>query len=216
MRIVCGIVFTFLLFVLYWILSEKGVLEIIMDRAVLQEYIARLGPLGPLTVIGMMAGAIVFSPLPSAPVALASGVAFGHTWGTVYIMVGAEIGALVAFTIARLLGYEILHKWFGERLTSNVLGNQNTLMTVVFVSRLIPFVSFDVVSYAAGLTSLALWRFALATLFGLIPASFLLAHFGMEVASADIKRIMVSAIAIGGITLFPVAIKAMKRLRSKN
>jgi uncharacterized membrane protein YdjX (TVP38/TMEM64 family) len=41
-------------------------------------------------------------------------------------------------------------------------------MTIVFVSRLLPFISFDIVSYAAGLTRLAMWRFAVATLAGIV------------------------------------------------
>ena len=88
----------------YWILSQSGLLKILMDSAVLKEQLNGLGFVGPLTVIGLMTGAIVLSPVPSAPIALASGAAFGHFWGTVYVLIGAELGALIAFFIARLLG----------------------------------------------------------------------------------------------------------------
>jgi uncharacterized membrane protein YdjX (TVP38/TMEM64 family) len=43
---------------------------------------------------------------------------------------------------------------------------------IVMALRLITFISFDIVSYASGLTSLKPWRFALATLVGVIPVSF--------------------------------------------
>jgi uncharacterized membrane protein YdjX (TVP38/TMEM64 family) len=58
-------------------------------------------------------------------------------------------------------------------------------MTTVFISRLLPFVSFDLVSYAAGLTVLSFARFALATFTGILPASFLLAHFGSTLSTQN-------------------------------
>lgn len=195
----------------YWLLSETGTLSLILDGAALREHIVRLGPWGPLAIIGLMAIAIVLSPIPSAPIALTAGVAYGHTWGTLYVLIGAEIGALVAFAVARLVGYDVLRRWFGDRLSFGVLGSQNTLMAIVFVTRLLPFLSFDLVSYAAGLTPLTLWRFAVATLAGIVPASFLLAHFGGEMASADTTRITVAVGALGLITLIPAAIHVVRR-----
>ncbi|MFQ5846521.1 MAG: TVP38/TMEM64 family protein [Candidatus Methylomirabilales bacterium] len=207
MRIVVGFVIVIVLAATYALLSKTGALATILDGAALQERIVRLGLFGPLAVIGLMAVAIVLNPIPSAPIALAGGAAFGHTWGTMYVLTGAEIGALIAFAIGRLLGYEVLHRWFGDRLSLGLLGSQNALMAIVFVTRLVPFISFDLVSYAAGLTPLATWRFAVATLAGIAPASFLLAHFGSEMVSADTRRITISVLALGGLTLIPVAVK---------
>lgn len=83
-------------------------------------------------------------------------------------------------------------------------------MGFVFVSRLLPFISFDIVSYAAGLTVLSFWRFALATLAGIVPMSFLLAHFGEEISAGDDRRIMVSVVLLGSITLIPVAVGVVR------
>ncbi len=213
--IITAIVFVILLTGTYWLLWETGSLATICDTNVLEECIARLGLLGPFAIIGLMAGAIVLSPIPSAPIALAAGAAFGHIWGTIYVLIGAEIGALVAFTIARLLGYEVLQRWFKGRLSQRLSGSQNTLMAIVFVTRLVPFISFDVVSYAAGLTPLAAWRFAVATLAGMTPASFILTHFGGEMASADTRRIVISLLVLGGLTLVPVAIRFVWLRRQK-
>ena len=127
--------------------------------------------------------------------------------GTIYIAIGSEAGALIAFGIARLVGYDVLRRWFGERLSLGLLGSQNMLMWIVFVTRLLPFISFDIVSYAAGLTPLAMWRFAAATLAGIVPVSFLLAHFGGEMASMDSRRIMIAVLALGALTLAPIAVK---------
>lgn len=141
---------------IYWLLHQTGALATILNRAELHAQIARLGVWGPLLVIGLMVLAILVSPIPSAPIAMAAGAAYGHVWGTLYVLLGAEIGALAAFGLARWLGGETLRRWFGERLSVSLLGSQNALMGIVLASRLLPFISFDIVSYAAGLTALSL------------------------------------------------------------
>lgn len=215
LRPIAGVFIVVLLAAVYWLLTNTGALNILSDGTALSALIAQLGLFGPLTVIGSMALAIVFTPLPSAPIALAAGAAYGHSWGTIYVLAGAEMGALIAFGIARLLGCNIVEKLCKRRESMQLLGSQNTLMAIVFVSRLIPFISFDLISYAAGLTSLSAWRFALATLAGILPASFLLAHFGAEMASADAQRIMISVAALGALTLIPVAINVLRSKRRK-
>ena len=213
-RILAVIVVVIALAAAYWLLHETGALATILNEAALRDHITRLGAWGPLIVIGLMVLAIMVSPIPSAPIAMAAGAAYGHVWGTLYVLLGAEIGALAAFGVARWLGGETLKRWFGDRLTVGLLGSQNALMGIVLVSRLLPFISFDIVSYAAGLTLLSSWRFAIATLVGIIPASFLLAHFGGEMATGDSGRIMGSVLALGAITLVPIVVKIIRdRLR---
>lgn len=202
-----GTLIVLILMAAYWSLSKTGSLDALFDQGVLENRIQSLGFWGPMAVIALMTGAIVFSPIPSAPIALAAGAAYGHIWGTVYVLVGAELGALIAFGIARLVGYGVLRRWFGERLDLGLLGSQSALMGIVFASRLLPFISFDLVSYAAGLTPLTAWRFALSTLAGIVPASFLLAHFGGEMASGESQRIAMTVVALGGITLIPIIIR---------
>jgi uncharacterized membrane protein YdjX (TVP38/TMEM64 family) len=77
-------------------------------------------------------------------------------------------------------------------------------MVTVLATRLLPFLSFDLVSYAAGLTPITVWRFALATLAGIVPASFVLAHFGNEMATGEADRIMWTALALGLLTATPI------------
>lgn len=188
------------------VLWAQGVFERLNDQAWLAGLVAEAGVLGPAVIVGLMTVAVVVSPLPSAPVALAAGAAYGHLWGTVYVLIGAELGAIVAFALARMLGYDALRRWFGDRLDMGLMGSQAALMATVFVTRLLPFVSFDLVSYAAGLTPLTFWRFALATLAGIVPASFLLAHFGGEMASGEADRIMWTALALGPLTGTPLLV----------
>lgn len=197
----------------YWALRATGALEVLLDGHALRRFVMGLGAAGPLAIVALMMLAILVSPIPSAPVALAAGALYGHTWGTGYIALGAELGALAAFGLARLLGREALQRWFGGRLPQTRLGSQNALMTIVFVSRLLPFISFDVVSYAAGFTALAWWRFALATLAGILPASFLLAHFGGEMASGELDRILYAVLALGLLTALPLGVHYLRQRR---
>jgi uncharacterized membrane protein YdjX (TVP38/TMEM64 family) len=209
-RIVAGLALVLALGAAYWLLRDSALLMTLLDSQALKSFVDSLGAWGPPAVIGLMALAILVSPIPSAPIALAAGALYGHTWGTLYVLIGAEVGALAAFGIARLVGYEALRAWLGERLSLGWLGSQNALMGLVFVSRLLPFVSFDVISYAAGLTVLSVWRFALATLAGIVPASFLLAHFGAEMIAGEADQAMIAALGLGVLVILPLAIKFMR------
>lgn len=197
---------------LYWFVETKGITDLISNTDTLILRVRSSGSIGPLLIIGLMILAVVFNPLPSAPIALASGAVYGHTWGTMYIIAGALTGATMAFMIARLTGHH-----FAQKISQNSqwslgrLGSQNALMVYIFLSRLIPFISFDLVSYAAGLTSITLWRFFIATLFGLIPASFLLAHFGGEMVEADLHSMTLFILIAGLITAPPIIYKIYRR-----
>ena len=90
------------------------------------------------------------------------------------------------------------------------------MTATVFASRLMPFISFDVISYAAGLSRLHAWRFALATLAGIVPASFLLAHVGGEAASGDFGAATWAVLALGLVTGLPLLWAATREKRKEN
>ncbi len=187
----------------------------LMDGDRLESVVARAGFWGPVLIVALMTVAIVASPIPSAPIALAAGAAYGHVWGTVQVVIGAELGALIAFGLARVLGHDVLRRWFGDRVDAGLLGSQNALTLTVFVSRLMPFVSFDMISYAAGLSRLHAWRFAIATLAGIVPASFLLAHVGGEAATGDFSRATWAVLVLGLVTGLPLLWVALRQKPKK-
>lgn len=200
---------------IYWFLHETGTLATIMNKDALQSQVVQMGAWGPTAIVALMLLAVLISPIPSAPIALAAGAAYGHGWGTLYVLLGAQAGAIAAFAVARFVGYQTVHRWFGGRLSIGLIGSQNALMGIVFASRLLPFVSFDIVSYAAGLTVLSFWRFAIATLAGIAPTSFLLAHFGNEMVTGQADRVLFSVLALGGLTLIPIAVKLVRDWRAR-
>ncbi|MEC8917007.1 MAG: VTT domain-containing protein [Pseudomonadota bacterium] len=73
-------------------------------------------------------------------------------------------------------------------------------MLATFVSRLVPFIPFDAVSYAAGPTLLAFWHFFIATLAGVIPTAYLIATFGEVLIATDSRGLTVALILVSGIT----------------
>jgi uncharacterized membrane protein YdjX (TVP38/TMEM64 family) len=188
----------------------------LMDGERLDMLVARAGLWGPVVIVTLMTVAVVASPIPSAPIALAAGAAYGHLWGTVQVVIGAELGALIAFGLARVLGHDVLRRVFGDRVDAGLLGSQTALTATVFASRLMPFVSFDMISYAAGLSRLHAWRFALATLAGIVPASFLLAHFGGEAVSGDLGRMTWAVLGLGLATGLPLLWLATRHKAEKD
>lgn len=183
------------------------------DSETIRQLVDRAGYWGPIVIISLMALAIVASPLPSAPIALAAGAAYGHYFGAVYVAVGSELGAMLAFLIGRHLGRNAIVRLLGEKADYGLLGSQNALTVTVFITRLLPFVSFDAVSYASGLSSLHLWRFLLATIAGIIPASFVLAHFGAEAMAGGFGTVEWVTISLGFLTAISLLWISLRRTK---
>ncbi len=152
---------------------------------------------GPLAVVVLLALAVVVSPIPSGPIAMAAGALYGPAEGGALTAVGALAGALIAFSLSRWLGYRPLSassapvaQWITRPRT------QARLAVAVLISRLIPFISFDAVSYLAGLTAIRLRNFLVATTIGILPASFAFAALGAGMATFDNAIMMVAACGI--------------------
>jgi uncharacterized membrane protein YdjX (TVP38/TMEM64 family) len=178
----------------------------LMTDTQVRDIVGRLGPFGPAALIGLMTFAIVFSPIPSGPVAMAAGALYGTIYGAACAVTGAVLGAVIAFCLARYLAHDAA-RTSHNRILKYIAAprSQWSLMAIIFASRLIPFISFDAVSYAAGLTAITFARFALATLAGVIPVSFVLAAMGAGMRNHTISPMLLAF--VGGITLLPVIAK---------
>jgi uncharacterized membrane protein YdjX (TVP38/TMEM64 family) len=172
------------------------------------QWLNDAGPLAPLLLIGSMVGAVIIPPIPSLPLDLAAGAAFGPFYGALYAVIGAEIGAIVCFLIARSLGREALSRVLKTENTFCQTCTDHQLMGVVFLARLIPVFSFDVVSYGAGLSNVSLKSYAIATLAGMAPPTFAFTYLGSSVVSVQWPLIA------GGVAMVALFL-AMPRLLMK-
>ncbi|MEW6683371.1 MAG: TVP38/TMEM64 family protein [Nitrospirota bacterium] len=154
-----------------------------VDLTRLVPFLQGLGVLAPVALIIAMAAAVVISPIPSFPLSASAGAVFGPLWGTVYSVLGAEAGALICFGIGRALGRDAIVRFFGREVGFCPRCAEHHLFTAILISRLLPIFSFDLVSYGAGLTRLSVRGFALATLLGMIPATFVVNYFGSGIFS---------------------------------
>jgi len=118
------------------------------------------------------------SPIPSLPLDVAAGAFFGPLLGTLYSALGAPAGSVVSFLIARFLGRELVTRLLRGQVNFCTGCSDKVLSKVVFVSRLIPVVSFDIVSYGAGLTAMSLGKLTLATFLGMLPLTSVYNYLG--------------------------------------
>ena len=176
----------FLLLILgaYFVLKTFEMGEILRP-AQMTSTLQAAGLFGPVLFIFLMATAVIISPIPSLPLDLAAGAAFGVGLGTTYAVIGAEIGAVVSFLIGRTLGREALTRLIRINVVFCERCSDRHLAVFVFASRLLPIFSFDLISYGAGLTNMSLRAFAVATLLGMIGPTFLLTYAGEQVVSGE-------------------------------
>lgn len=172
------------------------------------DQLRKAGPFGPILFMALMVTAVVISPLPDLPLVIAGGAAFGTTMGTAYSVIGAEIGAIVSFLIGRTLGQEILTKLLRANVVFCERCSDRHLAIFVFLSRLIPLFSFDLISYGAGLTNMSLRTFALVTFAGMIPPTFALTYAGSTVISGEWLLIV---LGLGMVVVFLLVPKLVLR-----
>jgi uncharacterized membrane protein YdjX (TVP38/TMEM64 family) len=167
------------------------------------SYLDSAGPFAPMVFMLLMATAVVISPIPSLPLDLAAGAAFGTVLGTTYAVIGAEIGAIASFLIGRALGREVLTRILHTNINFCERCSDRHLAIFVFLSRLLPVFSFDLISYGAGLTNMSLKAFAVATLLGMIVPTFALTYAGSQVVSGEWILIVLGLIMVALLLLVP-------------
>ncbi len=168
----------------YMIVQVSGLQEILQPEK-LATVLRDFGVAGPFALMGLMTLAVVVSPIPSLPIDLAAGAAYGPFWGAVYVLIGAEVGAILSFLIGRALGRDVLSRWLKSDITFCQQCSDHHLMGLMIVARLLPVFSFDIVSYGAGLTNMSLKAFALATFVGMAPPTFALTYLGSAVMTVQ-------------------------------
>lgn len=146
-------------------------------RGDIQGLVRGAGPAAPLTFIALY---IVLTLLmfPGGIVTAAGGILFGVTLGTVYAVVGASIGATLAFLAGRRLGRDEVEKIAGQRLGKLDRWLERNGFVAILYLRLIPVVPFNVLNYGAGVTGIQGRDYVLATAIGIVPGTFAYAALG--------------------------------------
>ena len=140
------------------LLERRFQLSAILDPAPVEQKIEAAGPFGPVLFMLVMA-ATVLTPVPTFPLDILAGRVFGPFLGTLYAVTGATAGATISFLIARWLGRDLIARFLKGHINFCQRCSDKLLTKVVFLARLIPAVSFDMVSYGSGAGSDGfIWR----------------------------------------------------------
>ena len=147
------------------------------DAQLLAQWIEDAGAAGPLLFILIYAvGTVVF--LPGSVLTLAGGALFGPVLGTLYNLIGATIGATLAFLLARYLASDWVERKTGGRLKQLKQGVEQEGWRFVAFVRLVPLFPYNLLNYALGLTRLRLSHYIIASFVFMLPGAIAYTYLG--------------------------------------
>ena len=183
-----------------WINHAASVLGSANVDAVI-EYIRSYGSYAMAFSFFLMVFSSLIAPLPAFMITLSNAAIFGWWQGAILSWSSAMVGSALCFLLARGLGRDVVERFAGKGALASVEGYFEKYGTkTILVCRLLPFVSFDAVSYFAGLTPLKFWPFFLATGLGQTPATIVYSYVGGMLTGG--ARIMMT----GLLCLFAISI----------
>jgi len=142
------------------------------------QWINSLGAIGGIVFIGIyIIATLAF--LPAALLTLGAGVIFGVTWGSIYVFIGATLGAIAAFLGGRYLA----QGWVKEKISSykkfaiidKAVSKEG--LKIVLLVRLSPLFPFNLLNYAFGITSVSFQDYLIGSV-GMIPGTIMYVYFG--------------------------------------
>ena len=149
------------------------------DFEAMRSFIAKYGPWAMAVSFLLMVFQSIAAPLPAFFITLTNANLFGWWQGAILSWTSAMAGAAVCFYIARILGRDVVVKLCTAHALEQIDGFfEKYGRKSILVARLLPFISFDLVSYAAGLTSMGFWEFFIATGIGQLPATIVYSYVG--------------------------------------
>lgn len=165
------------------------------DTAAVAELIRSFGPWAVAVSFALMVLQSVAAPIPAFLITFANAAVFGWWQGAILSWTSAMAGAALCFWIARALGRDAVAHF----ATRGALEGVDRFFArygknAILVCRLLPFMSFDLVSYAAGLTSMGFWGFFWATGLGQLPATLVYSYVGGMLTGGT--RLLVTALLI--------------------
>jgi uncharacterized membrane protein YdjX (TVP38/TMEM64 family) len=142
------------------------------------QSIDNLGSVGAFAFIGLYIIATV-AFLPGSILTLGAGVVFGVVWGSLYVLIGATLGATAAFLVGRYLA----RNWVARKIEGNkkfaaidrAVGKEG--LKIVLLTRLSPVFPFNLLNYAFGITGVSLKDYFIGSV-GMIPGTIMYVYIG--------------------------------------
>jgi uncharacterized membrane protein YdjX (TVP38/TMEM64 family) len=178
-----------------------------------QHYLRSFGAWAPVVSILLMIVESLAIPVPVTILMVANGLVFGFWRGVLVSFTGGLAGGLAAYMVGHKLGGAIVERWLPM---ASLHAAQRLMLKygrwAVVLERWIPGIPGDPMSYVAGLTRMPVGSFVLMTTIGLLPASFITAYAGEQVADDVPLRYWLSGIAL--VVGIWIAIKIVRRRRA--
>jgi pyruvate/2-oxoglutarate dehydrogenase complex dihydrolipoamide dehydrogenase (E3) component/uncharacterized membrane protein YdjX (TVP38/TMEM64 family) len=150
-----------------------------------ESYVKSLGAIGPVVVILVYVLCTVLF-IPGSLITVGAGTLFGLKTGFVVVVLGANLGALCSFLLARTFLREKVATWAAAnpkfRSLDQAIGREGFKM--VLLTRLSPVFPFVLLNYFLGLTAVRTGAYILANLIGMLPATFLFVYIGAAARDA--------------------------------
>lgn len=149
--------------------------------------------------IGIQILQIVICIIPGQWLQFASGYMHGFWLGYLYSIIGAFLGSVLTYYIAKILGNDAMHLIFGEERITEFLQKLNSKKAVVlvFLIFLIPGVPKDLCNYAAGLSEMKLKPFLVVSLIGRTPGMMGSLLIGRQIGNGGyVSAVVIAAVAV--------------------
>ncbi len=159
-----------------WSYSSGGIIALLLapDRsaadkvATIQDYFRSFGILAPLVYVGIVTIEVVVAPIPGLMLYAPGGMVFGGFLGGLLSLLGNTLGAGMACQLIRVLGGKRFTAWLEQgRLRMYQERLSRSGVWLILLLRINPLTSSDLVSYAAGLAGIPVWKVVLGTLLGM-------------------------------------------------
>ncbi len=164
-----------------WALSQDATAGQRVD--LIKAYFEQFGAWGPLAYLVAVMVEVVVAPIPGTALYLPGGAIFGWLVGGTMSLLGNVLGAGIACTISRYaLAGTMTTK--NPQFVSLKQSIEKRGVLVIFLLRLNPLTSSDLVSYAAGTTAISTSRVMAGTFLGMLPLCYVQAYFADELIHA--------------------------------
>ena len=151
------------------------------------SWVAAAGPLGWLVLILLLV-LHSFVPFPLEFAAVAAGITYGFWLGTVLTWIGTVLGGALSFWISRRYGRAFFERALNPAQLAWIDKHAKAEGTVaLLVSRLLPFMSFTLVSYAAGLTPVSWFTFIWTSAVGMLPIIMVSVLYGAHIDTLPVE-----------------------------